>query len=58
VKIEVDGAILSTVSLPSSGGWDTWQTATVGTATLSPGQHTIRLLIDLDGINVNWLSVT
>ncbi|HEX5164595.1 MAG TPA: carbohydrate-binding protein, partial [Thermomicrobiales bacterium] len=58
VKVEVDGQIISTVSLPASGGWDTWRDAAVGTTTLSAGQHTVRLLIDLDGINVNWMSVS
>ncbi len=58
VRIEVDGTLHSIVSLPASGGWETWQTAVIGTSQLGPGQHTIRLLIEKDGININWLSIT
>ena len=58
VRIEVDGTLYSIVSLPASGGWETWRTAVIGTPQLSPGQHTIRLLIEKDGLNLNWLSIT
>jgi len=58
VRIEVDGTPHSIVSLPATGDWETWQTAVIGTPSLTAGQHTIRLLIEKDGINLNWLSVT
>jgi hypothetical protein len=58
VRIEVDGTPYSIVSLPASGGWETWQTAVIGTPTLSAGQHTIRLRFEKDGTNVNWLLIT
>jgi alpha-glucosidase (family GH31 glycosyl hydrolase) len=40
--VRVDGTSLGSLSLPSTGSWDVWGTASVG-ATLSPGRHTVRI---------------
>jgi hypothetical protein len=40
--IRVDGTSIGTLTLPSTGSWDTWGTASIG-ATLSPGRHTVRI---------------
>jgi hypothetical protein len=55
VRFVIDGVASETVTLPSTGGWDVWQTADVQTVTLPAGSyHTIRLEFIDDGINVNY----
>lgn len=43
--VYVDGVSVGTVSLPATGNWDTWATATL-TTTLTAGKHAIRLSYD------------
>ena len=40
--VYVDGTPIGTLSLPSTGSWDTWGTATL-TTSLSAGAHTVRI---------------
>lgn len=40
--IRVDGTSVGTLTLPSTGSWDTWGTASIG-ASLTPGRHTVRI---------------
>src|SRR5215217_7449078 len=52
-----DGAVLSTVSLPNTWGWQSWQTIST-TITLSAGTQTIRVQSSSSpGYNINWLEV-
>lgn len=46
---------LHTVSFPSTGGWQTWQ-STSETLELPEGRHRIRLLIQASDFNINWLN--
>ena len=57
VHIEIDGAnITGAVTLPASGGFGTFTTATVpNTATLAAGLHTMRVVFDSGGVNLYWL---
>lgn len=41
-SIRVDGTSIGTLTLPSTGSWDTWGTASIGAA-LTPGRHTVRI---------------
>ncbi|MBA8815813.1 alpha-glucosidase (family GH31 glycosyl hydrolase) [Microbacterium halimionae] len=56
--VRVDGTVVDTLSLPSSGGsWDQWTTASIA-ASLSPGRHTVRIEYGSDssgGINLDNL---
>src|SRR5215204_3803986 len=53
-----DGAVLSTVSLPNTWGWQSWQTIST-TITLSAGTQTIRVQSSSSpGYNVSWLEVS
>jgi hypothetical protein len=48
------GTALTTVDVPNTGGWQTWQTIT-GTATLAAGTQTIRIASVASGNwNINW----
>jgi hypothetical protein len=54
---KADGTVIGTVSLPNSGGWQTWQTAT-GTVTLNAGQQTLRLFsATAVNFNINWFEL-
>lgn len=44
---------LHTISIPATGGWQTWQTISA-LATLPAGTHTMRLLVVQGPVNVNY----
>jgi hypothetical protein len=51
------GTILSTVNVPTTGGWQVWQTITTS-INLVAGTQTIRLQANsLAGWNINWLEL-
>jgi fibronectin type 3 domain-containing protein len=45
------------IFVPFTGGWDSWQTIVVPNVTLAAGPHTIKMVADTDGFNVNWFQV-
>ena len=50
-----DGTVLSTVNLPNTGGWQTWQTVNT-TVNFGTGNQTIRIAsTSTQGWNLNWL---
>jgi len=50
-----NGTVLSTVTIPNTGGWQTWQTVN-STAFLTAGYHTIRVVSTAaPNWNINWL---
>ncbi len=63
LHIEVDRANVSgSVSVPNTGGWQNWQTLTVGNIALTAGQHILRLAFDTVSsngsvANVNWIQL-
>jgi Carbohydrate binding module (family 6)/PKD domain/Secretion system C-terminal sorting domain len=57
-----DGTILTTVTVPNTGGWQTWTTVTASVS-LTSGNQTIRLQAIVPtglpyGFNLNWLQFT
>jgi chitinase len=50
------GTVFGTISVPSTGGWQTWTTIQHN-VTLSAGQQTIALSAAAGGFNINWLSI-
>jgi hypothetical protein len=65
LHIEVDGVDRTGgISLPNTGGWQTWQTLTRTGISLSAGPHTIRVVLDAGtaengGVgNYNWFRFT
>ena len=61
--IEVNGVNKTgAISVPSTGGWQTWQTITKTGVTLSAGQQVIRVVMDSIGAsgavaNFNWFGI-
>ncbi|MES2822201.1 MAG: cellulase family glycosylhydrolase [Pseudomonadota bacterium] len=53
---EVGGSNYDNVSVPSTGGWQTWVDVT-RTITLSAGVHKFGLLINTGGFNINWFKI-
>lgn len=51
---KADGTVLATVSVPQTGGWQTWTTVNA-TVSLAAGQQTLRVYASSGGWNFNWL---
>ena len=54
--IYVDGNYFSRLDLPSTGSWDTWATAPL-LISLTPGQHSIEVSYDSDGIDTGAINL-
>lgn len=57
LQIAIDTTILTTVQLPTSGGWQTWMTVISAPIVFGPGKKTIRLSSASSGWNFNWLQI-
>jgi len=54
--VELDGVNISgTITVPNTGAWQTWQTVTVNTSSLSTGQKVLRIVMDSGDFNINKL---
>jgi len=56
LQIKSDANLLATVALPSTGGWQTWQTVTATGVTLAAGNQTLRVHVSNGGWNLNWMN--
>jgi len=52
-----DGTVLGTVNVPNTGGWQTWQDATIS-VNLTAGTQTLRVYGNTNGWNLNWFEFT
>jgi aryl-phospho-beta-D-glucosidase BglC (GH1 family) len=58
IRIEdASGKQLSTVSLSSTGGNETWKTASAKGINLKKGENKIRIYFENDGVNLNYFEV-
>ena len=57
-RIFVDGQYSDIIAVPSSGGWQNWQTQQGRVVALNSGAHVIKFDAASDGINLNWFSLT
>lgn len=59
-SVFVDGNLLTTFTVPLTGGWQAWTTVEKAIGTLSEGTHTMKLTVDTagpssaDGGNINY----
>jgi hypothetical protein len=59
LHLEVDGNnVTGSLTVPNTGGWQTYTTFSKTGISLSAGQHVLRLVTDAGGMNYNWFSVT
>ena len=56
-EFQVNGNPLTSISVDSTGGWDTWYTATSNSIYLDAGNQTIRLYSVGNGWNINWFEI-
>jgi alpha-L-fucosidase 2 len=55
--VELDGVNISgTITIPSTTGWQTYQTAIVTTPPLTIGNHILRIVEETGGFNINYIS--
>lgn len=54
--VELNGQNISgTISVPNTGGWQTWQTISASTSALTTGIKTLRIVMDGSDFNINFL---
>jgi hypothetical protein len=64
VHLTLDGTnVTGAVTLPDTGGWNTWKTVTKTGVALSAGDHVLKLVVDANGsggtaADINWISVS
>jgi hypothetical protein len=46
------------MTVPQSGGWQSWRTVVKSNVVLSAGTQTWRIVFDTGGMNANWMSAT
>jgi cytolysin (calcineurin-like family phosphatase) len=57
VRLELDGAALGSLAAPS-GGWQSWQSRTLGNVRLPAGDHVLRVVFDTGNVNLNYVELT
>jgi|GEM_PF-1338986 len=57
LQLRSGATTLATVTLPNTGGWQSWQTVTAS-VNLPAGSQTLRVYAATNGWNLNWLSIT
>jgi endoglucanase len=59
IRLEESGGATNygTISVPSTGGWQTWATITQR-VTLSAGNHSFGLVAVTGGFNINWFKIS
>lgn len=55
IQLKNGSTILSVTNVPSTGGWQNWQTVT-DTVKLTAGQQTLRVYAGGPDFNLNWIS--
>lgn len=57
-RLELDGEdVTGSVVIPTSGGWQNWETVIVDGVSISEGEHTLRLVSEVNWFNVNYLEL-
>jgi beta-glucanase (GH16 family) len=52
IAIPETGALLDSVSVPNTSGWQAWQTTEIGTVELQQGVNTLRMTTETGGYNL------
>ncbi len=58
LHLELDGAALPLGTFNGGAGWQSYVTVELGSAKLTAGKHTLKLVFDTDKINVNSMTAT
>jgi beta-glucosidase len=59
LRVRLDGAVLGTIQVPNTGGWQNWQTVTLPNVPLpgGAGSKALRLEVLSPGFNINWIEL-
>lgn len=58
IRIEVDGVnVTGSLTLPNTGGWQTWTDVASSPVSLTAGPHTLRLVAETADLNLNYVQV-
>lgn len=54
--VEINGQnVTGTITVPNTGGWDTWTTLNCGSVTVPSGSNTIKIVIEQGPFNIDYL---
>jgi len=54
-QVLVDGQIVGTNSVGNTNGWQSFETQSLGTVTVSEGSHTVKINMLAGSFNINWI---
>lgn len=57
LQVLVDGAAVTSLTLPNTGAWQSWQSVISPSFSVSAGTHTLRARFDTAGQNLNWVKL-
>ena len=57
LQLKSGSTVLKTVTVPSTGGWQTWTTVNSGNISLGAGDQVIQVYAAAGGWNFNWLQI-
>lgn len=57
IEISINDNVLTTASLPDTGGWNDWQEVSGPSLTLPEGKNIIRIFAKKSGFNLDWLEL-
>lgn len=55
IQLKSGSTVLTTVTVPNTGGWQTWQTVSA-TVNLTAGSQTLQVYAPTNGWNLNWIN--
>ena len=56
--LAIDGInVTGTLSVPNTGSWQNYADVTVNDIAINAGQHTLRLVFESDGLNINYFDI-
>ncbi|PAP77136.1 cellulase family glycosylhydrolase [Rubrivirga marina] len=55
LALDVDGASLGTVTVPGTGGWQSWRSVTLPGVAIPAGEHAIRVTVRSGEFNINQM---
>ena len=60
LRVRLNGTVVGTVNIPNTGGWQTWQTVTLPTVSLTGGigSQALRLEVITNGFSINWIGLS
>ncbi len=59
IHIEIDQQnVTGTISLPPTGGWQTWQTKATSAIQLDQGIHKLKIVVETGGFNLNTIDLS